>query len=281
MKAKLVSYRFDLTVQEESAAYEALSARLKKTNGECFCAWGGKGSHYLTFAQDGVDVDLETEHLFSDQWNTAPIDGVSDNGLRVFDWAEDYPIDFRKTLKRGHYLVITDEMREIRRNTHECGYCRKQEPAQKGYVFCPHCLSSEYLTKDLLFLLRMKSVDDKSNRAPLSDAESAHLLPLWKDAQLFGNTERAKARTAKMRQQIETDYKKAVSKAETEYKGFSWLMDQGLSVDNIIYYSHANTFCFGWRQPIGAELLSAILDVISGFPFSYEIKCADGRTLAN
>ncbi len=281
MKAKLISYRFDLTIPEEAAAYKALSTSLKKTNGEGVCTWGGKCSHYLTFAKDGVDVELETEHLFSDQWNTAPIDGISDNGLRVFDWAEDYLIDFRKTLKRGHYLVITDEMREIRRNTHECGYCGAQEPAQKGYVFCPHCLSSGSLTKDQLFILRMKSVDDKSNRAPLSDAESAHLIPLWKDAQIFGNTERAKARTAKMRQQIETDYKKAVSEAETEYKGFSWLMDQGLSVDNVIYYSHTNTFCFGWRQPIDAELLSTILDVISEFPFRYGIKCADGRTLAN
>src|SRR5574342_721932 len=154
-------------------------------------------------------------------------------------------------------------MRDIRRNTHKCGYCGKQEPAQKGYVFCPHCIGSAYLKSSELHLLRMMPVEFEGNRAPLTEAEQAHLLPLYKEAQLHGN---------------ERD--KAIYIAETEFKGFTWLMDHGIKTDNCIYYSHTDRFSFGWRNPVDAEFLSELLDVVSEFPFAYEIKTQDGRTLS-
>lgn len=33
----------------------------------------------------GQEVEVETEYLFSDQYNTPPIEGISDIGLRIFD----------------------------------------------------------------------------------------------------------------------------------------------------------------------------------------------------
>lgn len=32
---------------------------------------------------EGTWLDVETKHLFSDQFNTAPIPGVSENGMRI------------------------------------------------------------------------------------------------------------------------------------------------------------------------------------------------------
>lgn len=281
MKTVIQSYQFDTTKAADKAAYAELCARLTAQGSECFCTWGGGGSHYLPAFKEPRTIELETKHLFNNQWNTAPIEGVSEQGLRVFDWAEDYPIGaMRKSLKRGHYLTITAEMREARRNTNACGYCGHQEAAQKGAVFCPKCIGSEYLKAGELHLTRMQAIDCKIERAPLTDAERAHLAPIYKDAQLHGHTERDKKRIAETRADIESTYAKKLQSADAEYKGFTWLMDHGIRPDIAIYYTHTGRFGFGWRSPLDADTVSALLDVISEFPYAYDIECADGRTLA-
>lgn len=281
MKTTLHTYCFDTRNEEEKAAYKGLVKSLTAQGLKCFRSWGGGDGHYTPFAKlssKGIAVELETAHIFENQWNTAPIGGLSDKGYRVFDWAEDY-LD-NKQLKRGHYLTQTPEMADIRRNTVACGYCAKQEPAQKGHVFCPHCAGSEYLTVDKLHLTRMLPVDTKQDRADLTDAERAHLLPIYKDAQLHGQGKHGLAKLKAARERVESDHKKAIHKAETEHKGFVWLLDKGFSIENVIYYGHTDKFSFGWRSPVDTILLSDLLDILSEFPFTYEIKCADGRTLS-
>lgn len=281
LTTKLHRYHFDTNNPQERADYEKLQAKLKALGLECFETWGG-GSHYNL---KGIEtqtktVQLETSSLFNNQWNTAPFSGHS--GLRVFDWAQDYPINFGKNIKQGHWLEQTPAMKSIRDNMLKCGYCGKMEPAQKGYVFCPHCLDSEYLERKDLHLLRLLPISsDYKNRKELSQAELDYLLPLYVAAQSGATSERAKARHKAKRESLEKQYKKAIKTAETEYKGFNWLLDAGLNIENCIYYSHTDRFSFGWRNPVDAEVVSAILDVISEFPFDYEIKCADGKTLSN
>jgi hypothetical protein len=272
MRTTIHTYRFDVNNPDEKAAYDALRAKLRSAGLKCFETWGG-GSHYKPDL-DGREIELETKHLFSNQWNTAPIDGISDKGLRVFDWAQDYQIE-AKWLKRGHWLEQTAEMREIRRNTNKCGYCGSQEPAAKGYVFCPHCLDSVYLVANMLHLTRMLPVDAETDRAPLTEAESAHLLPQYRAAQ----TQNTEKRNTAARREIESECANMKRRAHTKRDGMLWLLDHGFPTDNVIYYS-TDLFCFGWRSPIDAEVLSALLDIISEFPFPYEIKCADGSTLS-
>lgn len=230
-------------------------------------------THDLRVAQ----VELEMQHLFANQWNSAPM-GEFETGARLWN-AVEYVFE-NMSIKCGYWLDQTPEMREILRNTHKCGYCGKQEPAAKGYTFCPHCISSEYLTRKDLHLTRMLPVCDTGNRAPLTDAESAHLLPIFKEAQLRGNTERDKARIAKQRSDVHAEYEKVTRNATTKRDGFIALMDLGLKTDNVIFYEHKGVFSFGWRNPVDSEIVSDILEVISEFPFPYEIKCADGRMLS-
>lgn len=281
IKTTIHTYRHDVSTIEGAAEYKALCEKLKAAGLTPMVSWGGEGHYDFARAIDGRTVALETEHLFDNQWNTAPIAGISDSGLRVFDWAEDYPINFPKNIKRGHYLAQTDDMREVRRNTHKCGYCGKQEAAAKGYTFCPHCVDSPYLTADSLQLTRMVPVVDTSKpRAPLTEAEKAHLLPIFEAAQIHGATERGKARIAKERADVEREYKKAVRIAKTEHDGKLWLMDNGVSLGNVIFYTHTERFSFGWRKPLSAGEVTRLLDVIGEFPFPYNIKCDDGRTLS-
>ncbi len=255
---------------EQVEAHQALCAKLKATGLRMLHMAGGAA--HCSSELDGKEIELETEHLFNDQWNTAPIAGVSDSGLRVFDWYEDANFQNPGT-KIGHYLEITDEMREARRNRYVCGFCGRQEDAQKGTVFCGQCIDSEYLKEEELYLTRMRSVTEgRAPRSPLTKSEAERLVPEYRKAQVHGASERGVARLAKQRHDIVTKCDATVANATAERDGMLWLLDRGLKIDNVIYYSHTKNFSFGWRSPVSAGVKSNILEVISEFPFPYEIK---------
>lgn len=274
------AYHFDVRYPAQAEAWRELKTKLEAQGLRCFETHGG-GSHYCG-ELDGRELVLETTHLFDNQWNTAPVEGVTDKGLRVFDWAKDYEssIGAPKNIKRGHYLDQTEDMARVRRETLKCGYCGHMEPASAGLAFCPACPGSEHLKESDLKLTRLRRICDlREPFAELTEAEKAELLPRWRDAQIHGGNARDKARIAKARAKLEQDYQKKTHNAQTERDGMLWLMDHGINTANVIYYDHTGRFSFGWREPIGAELLSQLLDVISEFGFPYEIKTADGRKL--
>lgn len=277
IKTVIHQYQFYINKAADKEAYEALKTKLAAMGLKCFESHGS-GSHY-NGDLDGRELELETKHIFNNQWNTAPIDDAK-SGLRVFDWAQDYQV-YNKNLKQGHWLEQTPDLVEVRRNRKACGYCGHQEEAQKGTVFCPHCIDSEYLEAKELHLTRMVYVMNKGDRKPLTDAEKAHLLPLYKEAQLqlHGTTARRKARLVQQRSDIEAKFKSATHNTKAEHDGFIWLLDHGVKIDNVIYYSHTGKFSFGWHLPISDEIKSELLDLISEFPFAYEIKCVTGAKL--
>jgi len=132
-------------------------------------------------------------------------------------------------------------------------------------------------SSDHLHLLRMQAIDDPATRKKLTDDERAHLLPLYKAAQLYGSTERGRERIKQQREAITKRRDKAIRAANALHDGLLWLMDRGINTNNVIYYENTERFGFGWQRPVDAALLSDLLDVISEFPFAYDIKCADGR----
>lgn len=274
------AYQFNTNKADELAAFKALHAKLSAMGLKCFESHGG-ALHIATGRKiDGLTIELETAHVFDNQWNTAPIDGVTDKGLRVMDWAQDFRPSNSLTLKQGYWLEPTPEMAEVRRNTYACGYCGKQEPAAKGDVFCPHCIGSEHLDRATLHLTRMRPVASKADRAELTEAEAEHLVPIWTKAKIHGHTARDKAARAKERADLDARYLKSKADAETEYRGFTWLLDHGVRKSMAIFYTHTGRFGFGWSRPVPAEVLAELLEIISEFPFPYDIKCADGRTLS-
>lgn len=285
IKTTLHTFNFDTTTPEGLAAWRAF-----KSERESGPRMMGPvlADHWRPFRDlDGHTVELETAHLFGDQWNTAPIPGVSDKGLRVFDFtlqSDSAPhapeMSAPRGIRRGHYLEQTEEMRAIRRDTMACGYCGKQEAAATAQAFCRHCLGSEYLTEGDLHLTRMRPVCDEGNRAPLTSEERAERLPLFRDAQLYGVTERDKARIAKERASIAAEFEKTTRDATTKRDALLWLMDRGIKTDNVIFYSHTGRFSFGWRKPLSADVVAALLAVISEFHWPYDLVCEDGRKLS-
>ena len=280
IQTTLHHYRFDLTDAAQAAAYDnLLDTTLTKIG---FPVWAidcrfNLAEHAKTTdnflatikSANGKVIELETDHLFPNQWN------AKEPSLRLFNWAEyRWP---NAHIKEGYWLEQTPEMAEVLRNTHKCGYCGHMEPAAKGHVFCPQCLGSERLQKKDLCLTRMVAVRDTNNsRARLTQAEEAHLVPLWREAQIHGKTERDKVRIAKQRKDIEADYAKACRIAEVEYKGKTWLMDNGINIDLAIYYSYRDIWTFGWSSKLDKELCEDLLKILDAFPFNYEVLCNDG-----
>jgi hypothetical protein len=279
MKTILHAYHFNTSKHDEARAYDEMCAALTAQGLECFATHApmfGKDGHYLP--KLAGEIELETKHLFNNQWNTPT--------HRVFDWAEDiYP---NRYIKAGHWLEQTDEMRAIRANTATCGYCGHQEPVGQ-HQFCPKCIGSEYLKPTELHLLRMLPVDAGSfpKRAPLTDEEARKLTPRYEHAQGLGVQVRDLEKMSKRRQRIadlvpnaQAKGTKLVNDAVIETAALTWLMDHGYrDIDNVIYYTHTGKFGFGWRTPLDAAEVSALLDIITEFPYLYEIKAADGRKL--
>lgn len=268
MKTVINHYQFNISNQIEKQNYENLKKELIKEGYDCIKTIEIE-KDYMQKIQSIKEVELETEFIFNNQWNTAPInkDDPSDTGLRVFDWFQwEHP---NKNYKCGYYLTITDEMKSIRENTYACNYCGKySDPSE---VFCKKCLDNEYLTEKNLKLLRLVKVADKwkVTTPELTKEELDYLLPLYKEAQLI----RQKTNNIDLIQKYKNQYKEKIKLALTERNGFIWLLSKNLNVDNVIYYEHKNIFSFGWRKSIKETLIETELkSILQDFPYEWEIK---------
>lgn len=291
IKTTLRTYHFNTDNPAEREAYDALTAQLKAAGCRCFKTHGGKSHYHWWQDFDGAPVELETEWLFDDQWNTAPL-GNEETGRRVFDWAEDALFDpsgrENLTIRRGHYLEQTEEMRAARASRVSCGYCGKQyhkDEGQRFPGFCIACIDSPYLKAEDLLLLRLRPVTRRiGDPSPeLTEAERAPLLSLYREAQAGAGTERARKRLEHRRAAIVKEAEKEIANAQIERKARLWLLDRGLLAfeENCIYYKHTGRFCFGWRTKLDHEQTSALLDVISEFPGAYDIESATRGRLSS
>lgn len=269
METVLHVYNFDTRNPEEAKAWEALKGELKAGSR----LMESYGDYFHGFKDlDGAVIDLDPTFLFDNQWNTLPITGYP-NGVRVFDWALEYVQDMPH-IKRGYYLEQTSEMAQIRADTLKCGYCGHQKHVSEGLTFCPDCLDSEYLDEETLRkgATRLIPVREGHNWTPLVEEEAADLLPRFTEAQIHGSTKRGKVRIAKIRLDLQSEYGRSITSARNKYDGMIWLLDHGISTENVIYYSHTGKFCFGWRTPCSHDVTSKLLDLLTEFPFDYDIK---------
>lgn len=271
------TYRLDVSKPEDAKAYAELCAKMEAQGTKCFETLGN-GSHYAP-SWDGRKLTLDTSFVFDNQWNTEPVAGVSDKGLRVFDWAMDYQ-QYSKHLKQGHYLDMTPAMVEVRENRVKCGYCGKQydkraTPAPP--VFCRECLGSQYLKPEDLKLTRVESVLHQTF-APLTPEETAELLPIYQAEQAGKGSERSQKAREDYGVRLRKDFEEKTAEITTKYQGMQWLFEHGCPLrllENCIYYSHKDVFTFGWRDKLQAGSdLDWLLSNLSEFPYEYNIETA-------
>lgn len=271
IKTVVHHYRYDMADSQQAAEYQAFADKLRGIGLKCFETLGS-GTHYSS-ALNGKELELETKHLFDNQWNTRPL-AKGKLGLRVFDWAQDYPIDFNKSIKRGYWLEQVPQMKAVRADRMACGYCGNQLTRRKAEAFCNECIGSEHLKAEDLHMLRMAPITSDGKRAKLTAAESARLLPIFKNAQMHGHAARDKARIARERLSVETEYRKTLEDAEVKYRGALLLMDAGIRTDNFIYYSHTKRWSLGWRNAISKDVVEQLKVELAEFPYAYDINVA-------
>ena len=61
-------------------------------------------------AIQGMTIEVETKHLWDDQFNTAPIEGISENGLRILDF-------------KGEKSIIEEIINDVRPSRLKCPLC--------------------------------------------------------------------------------------------------------------------------------------------------------------
>lgn len=277
MKTIIHSYYFNLNNKSEEQDYSELVTRLRKTHKK----FHATGDYYYPNL-DGAEIELETQHIFENQWNTAPI-GKYTKGLRVFDWAESAIFNGGRedrTIKKGHYLDLKPEMIAIRKETLQCGYCGHYYPRTTEQKFCTHCLDSPYLEVKDLKLLRLVPVEGKwSRNAPeLTVEEYDNLFPLYHDSQVRGKVARDKEKLEEQRRRIQKDFDDTIQKkipmleatGKVEYIGKNWLLSHDISIENVIYYSHTHKFSFGWRTPLASEVQATLRELLKDFPYPWE-----------
>ena len=292
IKAELVYYRINTSYSEGRKAYAELCETLKEIP---FGMWRASRSfpsgatnfdlnefiknlqkkldiHITTDAHYQLhsrEINLETKYLFEDQWSTA--EGFRLHNKAEFEWPALH-------IKEGYYIRQNPQMIAVLQNTAKCGYCGSQAPAGEK-DFCDKCLSSPYLGVEHLHLLRMEPIEDPGRRTgkplktprsakPLTEDEHAVILPRYTEAQ----TKIRQKKEAEVRAEVLKEFDKEAELATTKRDGMLWILDAGISTENLIFYPHTRTFTFGWRNEVSDIVRAKLVEKLKEFPFKYEIK---------
>lgn len=275
IQTTIFTYRLDISKPEEKQRYEVLLHSLKAQGLRVFDTINGE--HYIgSFAHGGVSVNLSVKNVFENQWNTEAdnVDGLKNR--RVFDWAETiYP---NKRIKAGHYLIQTDEMKALRAHVFTCGFCGKAHDSREQDIpeFHEYCLESKYLAENQLFLTRFKPVTAKRNSEKQNALDNADLLKDYKLAQIKTGV----ALRKKERERLIRDKQASDRLIDIEFKGKLLLSGAGLSLDNIIFYRHTETFTIGWLKELTTQQFDVVQACLNSsavpFPYKLEIKTESG-----
>ena len=262
MKTMINFYYYNTANGQEAQDYALLCESLKEDKGRaglfaCICS----KPHALGPHGTSQPIELNDDIILRNQWD-------SDFG-RVFDWYEDIrPYD--RSIKRGHYLDITQEMIDVRNNTYVCGYCGRY--SDKADIFCRKCLGSEYLTEGNLDLLALRPVAISNSAPRLPDGMQMRLKKLWRVAQVTRLKEKAKKLIADTRK----EKARYVAEANEKLRIKLHFLNNGVDIGNMIYYPSRNVVCYGWRTRVSMEEAVKIESKLKPFWFTLEFNLNDG-----
>ena len=275
MKTTLHYYHLSAASEE----YRDLSFFLKHKGLKLFRSLSPDGYSFYSKKikpMSGTQIELDTSHLFDNQWNTVG-DDDGNGGIRVFDWSE--TIVPNEDIRIGMWLEQTDKMKAIRDNTYKCGFCGAMH--QNSWLhFCTKCVGSAYLDHDQLPLLRLLPVSDRTHRRmEMAKTERVTLAREYEELearyvleQVLSKANRDADYFKKRRLDIANKAANLIHRAEVERDGFNWLLDNGIEDENCLYYTAKNTFGFGWRTPMSKVVANSLRDALKDFPYAYEIN---------
>lgn len=235
IETKIRGYYLNLNNPPDREEYDRIKAERNKAGVELFDVIDGEKG---VFGQFEKTVTIETKWIFGNQWNTTE--------ARVFNWYES--IAPSRSIKRGHYLEITDQMVDLVQNTFKCGYCGAEYYGKHNAgKFCNKCLDSEYLKDSDLFLLRvLPAVNKFGKRKPLTEAEYTILKADYIFAQTRSTKSRAATRRRKEKQSRIEDARKTIKNARIERDGFMWLYKN--RINSIIALMSSRSYWLSYKN---------------------------------
>lgn len=251
IKTTKIAYKLWIDQIEDKVKYYKLVEKLKSQGLKVF------DTHSEKYTFKTENIELETSSLFDNQWNSTED--------RVFDWYEGiYP---NKSLKAGYYLKQNNDMHIVRATSYKCGFCGHIHSINIGY--CDKCLGSEYLEVEQLKLLKLIAISDKREYdCDLSSTIKDKLLIKYYAAQDKTNALKAREQRVDIAKTYEKTLKNAI--VDRDYK--NWLLDNNISLNNVIYYNHTDEICFGWRKSLTDEEQKALTKKLVNFPFNHYFK---------
>lgn len=261
MKTRIHYYNYNTRDPLQKAEYEALQKYLLNTpgRGKMLNTIETGDSKRLGDHNTSVEITLDTTNPYSNQWGSSI--------GRVFDWFQSSDPQI-KGYFRGHYLDITEKMIELRHRMARCSYCGVVAPYVSDTMHT-ECFSSPFMEEDNFLLARLRRIEDSDKPLPqLSEALYAQYHPLYVAAQ----TRIKGDRIAAIRKDVRTRVAAKILEARTEEAGFEWLLDQGINVENCIFYPHLLQFGFGWRCPLSETVKAELTTQLEGFPFQYALR---------
>lgn len=257
IKTKIHFFSFNTENREDRTKWENLYKELRSGLGlKPFVLTGKHLPWGNTIEEDNrtEELTLETEHIFSDQWN-----GSCDSlkSYRIFDWAiYEFP---NKKIIRGYWVEPTYETMDIR-GQFKCRYCGKIVGYNPDGNFHVDCFSSEYLKE--IRLTAFKRIHEKTPKE-IEEIPTDIFMLYWQKQRETWRT--------KFLEMKQDNLDKAISRiksAETEHMIQLFLLDHFFTdFDNLIFYDHKNEFCFGWRKSYNKEEAEKLQNLLENIGF--------------
>jgi hypothetical protein len=194
--------------------------------------------------------EVDPSSMFDDQFNTTC-------GLRLHDWYENVQTGY------GYYVENIDELNAFRLQFSKCSWCGFQEKHTK-HEWCPKCRGSDYLAAHQYYLLAMRPLTTPRKTV----SPPAEIIQSIEAAQI----KTTKAQASKYFDDRMTDLNKKILNAEYERDFTEVAIARGVNwqtLQNVIYYSHTQTFTIGWRTSVTKNEGEAFLKLMEGWPVAY------------
>lgn len=280
-------YRFDVSNEDESDYYQQMCVDMREQNGGSYINRQTLGSWspskearafnmaLFQYGSTHNTIQIDTSHLFDGQFNT-PKGVITENGIRAFLWAEyDYP---NTDIKEGYFLIDScNTLKKLLASTYGCGFCGVQYDAAQALELdyaCPSCIASRYLTLDNLNLLHLLPLNAPRNTVRRFSPEKFKLMADRMTAAKWEVQSAVEARYFPETRKAETDIHNAkVAKMEKELNAKLWLLDNGIKINDFIFYHHTGRGCFGWHgDGVDQQAADKLKTLLVNCPFEYDIK---------
>lgn len=242
-ETKIHFYHFNLEKPEQKAEWEDLYRMLKNTLGIKPFIYNGMvntiNRKTVIYENKTEIIRLNTEFIFDNQWN-GDCDSLKNH--RVFDWLLYEFVN--KNIKCGHWIEPTFDIMDLR-SQYKCRYCGHIVGYDPGDGFHHKCLGSEYLEEEELYMATYGRIYDMWPKGEKNKKVPENILlehrqkkkDFW-EKRLKEANDNALAKA-----------KKDMENAKFKYEAYKFLNENGFTdFDNLIYYDHKKTFCFGWRD---------------------------------